>query len=173
ADTSAIYGALGFLPSNAHSVASHDAATGLPTVLQLYPLSAERSVNKGSTGRDRLARMQPWPTLFWLICPSLKAQVSKLECLGLIPMLQSDVASHPGLALAMKASQNHYAELRWSSLLEPDAALVRELGWGPRLQETGVGGVRDHTQLKCLHMHLAHSLAAPRATANPVGLWVQ
>lgn len=52
-------------------------------------------------------------------------------------------------------------------------ATVRELGWTSRLRDTGVGGVVDHSQLKCLHAHLGHHLAtAASAPINPAGSWV-
>lgn len=62
-----------------------------------------------------------------------------------------------------------YASQRWSSLVEPDVATVRELGWAARLLDTGVGGVSDRSQLKCLHAHLGHELATG---GNPTGGWV-
>jgi hypothetical protein len=46
----------------------------------MYPLSTELSVSRGgAAGRATLTRTQPWPTLFWLICTLLRADVSKLE----------------------------------------------------------------------------------------------
>jgi hypothetical protein len=90
ADVEAVTRTLGFLPSNACAVAARDGVSGLPTILQMYPLSTELSVSRGgAAGRATLTRTQPWPTLFWLICPLLRADVSKLESVGFVPFLQA------------------------------------------------------------------------------------
>jgi hypothetical protein len=70
---------LGFMPTNLIRVAARDSTTRKPTVCQLYPLTkpaAERRRKGG--GRD----FEPFPTMFWLTCPELKARISQLEDKG-------------------------------------------------------------------------------------------
>ncbi|KAJ1635626.1 hypothetical protein T492DRAFT_964810 [Pavlovales sp. CCMP2436] len=169
-DTRAITRNLGFFPSNVHSVAARDTSDA-PTVLQMYPLST--SLN-GSPGRRAVTRgsgprVQPWTTLFWLVCPTLRSKISKLEAVGFIPYLQASISEHPALMHGMVGAHARYADARWTSLVESDQELACEIGWEARLRETGVGGMVGTAQLKCLHMHCGHYLATGD---NPAGRWV-
>lgn len=165
-DESRIIRALGHLPWNAHAVAAREAhGEGKPTVLELYPISAESREGKGYR-----RRLTPCPTLFWLICPELKAAVSSLEAVGLIPIVRRHVAENQSLRDAFRRQHGEYGELRWRTLAKQDQDLAAQLGWEPRLHSTGVSGMIDFTQVKCLHTHYAHFLATGE---NVVGAWVQ
>jgi hypothetical protein len=85
----------------------------------------------------------PFPTTFWLTCPYLVTQVSRLEAAGGVD--------------------------RWSRAVGEDAALARSLVDADEEQralrpqhEGGVGGAgRQAGSLKCLHAHVAFALARP------------
>ncbi|KAG5183740.1 hypothetical protein JKP88DRAFT_133577, partial [Tribonema minus] len=68
---------LGYVPPNLISVAARN-RDGAPTVLLLYPVSAPVC-----TRRNKV-ELQPFPTIYWLCCPQLKADVSRLEVAGLV-----------------------------------------------------------------------------------------
>ena len=97
---------------------------------------------------------KPFPTLFWLSCPTAVKAVSRVEGDGWIKRLDHRAREDPAFGSALEAAHREYAAERGRWV--PDAA-----GWG------GVGGTR--TGVKCLHAHYANHLAGG---ADPVGAWV-
>ena len=100
------------------------------------------------------ANGEPFPTTYWLTCPTAVKAVSRLEADGWIVRLNERIHVDEAFDEAVEAAHRAYAEDRAADL--PDAR-----GWG------GVGGTR--TGLKCLHAHYAHHLAGGE---DPVGAWV-
>jgi hypothetical protein len=100
----------------------------------------------------RLADGTPFPTLYYLTCPRLTALVSRLEASGLMRELTERLGTDPELAAGYLAAHRAY-------LAERDA--IDPLG-----TDVSAGGMPD--RVKCLHVHVAHALAAGPGT-NPVG----
>lgn len=102
----------------------------------------------------------PMPTLFWLVCPLLIQEVSRLEAQGWIRALGQEVASQPEAAAAEARADRIHALLRRRLL--PVAERRRLRAEAPRLWErlarSGIGG-RQQRGVKCLHAHLANYLA--------------
>ena len=96
----------------------------------------------------------PMPTRYWLVGPSEREAVSRLEAGG--GVAAAEAAVDPA---ALAAAHRRYAE-------ERDAALPPGHA-GPR-PSGGVGGTRQG--VKCLHAHYAWHLAGGD---DPVGRWVQ
>lgn len=104
----------------------------------------------------------PFPTLFWLTCPFLQREVSRLESGNLREELRRRLDAEEGFASGLREGEAEYRRLReeWAE----------RLGSGERVRElfssrAGIGGTVAGG-LKCLHAHLAHALAGGR---NPVG----
>jgi len=95
----------------------------------------------------------PMPTRYWLVDPTLRAAVSRLESMGGVRRAQADV----------DAEELVLAHRRYSAERE---ALVPP-GREGRRPSGGVGGTRRG--VKCLHAHLAWWLAGGD---DPVGRWV-
>jgi uncharacterized protein len=86
---------------------------------------------------------EPFPTTFWLTCPHLVAQVSRLEASGGVERWTCAVAEGPELAESLERAHQEQRRLR------------------PEL-DLGVGGARSGAGgLKCLHAHIAFALARP------------
>ncbi len=86
---------------------------------------------------------EPFPTTFWLTCPYLVAQVSRLEAAGGVERWTRAVAEDPQLADSLERAHADQRDLR------------------PQL-DLGVGGARPGARgLKCLHAHVAYALAQP------------
>ncbi|RLN87575.1 hypothetical protein BBJ28_00005876 [Nothophytophthora sp. Chile5] len=180
---------LGFVPNNlvrvsafvdgegsptAQEQTDQTAATRRPAVLLLYPLRNAEDAYK----KKQRAKMEPFPTIYWLASSELKARVSTLEDQQFVLELQrrldaSDVAKQVGLQwerLKMAESHREYAAQRWRMLTPHDRELVTSRRWEFFLRDVGIAGIRDFTAVKCLHTHYAHYLATRN---NLIGQWVQ
>jgi hypothetical protein len=102
--------------------------------------------------RPRLDDGSPFPTLYYLTCPRAVAAVSRLESAGLMRAMTARLAAEPDLAAAYAAAHRDYLARR--DALEP-------LPGSP-----GAGGMPS--RVKCLHVLVAHSLAAGSGV-NPFG----
>lgn len=116
-------------------------AYGYPAVVSVAPLAGPAAA--------------PFPTLFWLTCPALVEDVSRVESTGAISTLEAEARSDPALAAAIAADHRRYAEERFSLLDAAGRTAADARGLTPVLRDSGVGGSRDREHLKCLHAHYA------------------
>ncbi|SIR77963.1 DUF501 domain-containing protein [Williamsia sterculiae] len=100
----------------------------------------------------RLPDGTPFPTLYYLTDPRLTAMASRLESAGVMRQMTERLDTDPGLAAAYRRAHESY-------LAERDA--IEPLG-----TDFSGGGMPD--RVKCLHVLIAHSLAAGPG-ANPLG----
>jgi hypothetical protein len=100
---------------------------------------------------------RPFPTLFYLTCPTLVAAVSRLESDGGVQAWCARLAADPALARAAGVAATAARRRRRELVGRYDLAMVDD---GQSLT-TGVGGVGDVRAVKCLHAHVAHALARP------------
>jgi len=122
---------------------------GYPQVVRVHPLMERK----------------PFPTLFWLSCPFLVRAVSELEARGEIDRWEREVAKDPNLATALREAHCAYALERASHLSAEERRSFGSSGMLDSLTERGIGGIADFARVKCLHLHVAHSLARE----NPIG----
>ncbi|ACU34636.1 protein of unknown function DUF501 [Actinosynnema mirum DSM 43827] len=127
---------LGRVPRGMRAIAAR-CPSGHPSVVQTSP---------------RLEDGTPFPTLYYLTCPRLTSQVSRLESEGVMREMQDRLAEDEELAAA-------YLRAHESYLAERDA--IESLG-----TKVTAGGMPE--RVKCLHVHVAHSLAAGPGV-NPFG----
>jgi hypothetical protein len=102
---------------------------------------------------------EPFPTRYWLTCPVLVEQASRMESAGLVDRLEAEAAADPEFRERLRADHRRYAAERTAALDGPSREEAERRGLLPVLRETGVGGCRDHRFVKCLHAHLAHHRA--------------
>ena len=138
ADLDAVEAQLGRRPRGTRAVA-HRCPCGNPDVVETSP---------------RLDDGTPFPTLFYLTCPRASAAVSTLESVGLMREMNARLASDPDLAERYRQAHERYLARR--EAIEP----VEEIA--------GVSAGGMPTRVKCLHVHLAHTLAEGPG-ANPFG----
>lgn len=136
-DRRAVERLLGRAPRGAFEVVVRD-PHGVPEVIRNAPL-----LDDGT----------PMPTRFWLLSPSARVAVGRLEAAG--GVRRAEEAVDPA---ALAAAHERYATEREAAL--PDGHV------GPR-PSGGVGGTRRG--VKCLHAHYAWHLAGGD---DPVGRWV-
>lgn len=105
-----------------------------------------------------------FPTTYWLSCPYLVKEVSKIEDTGLIETLTLKLKKDEEFRLLLKKAHNYYAQKRLK-YLEKDPKDLPD-GIENVLVNSGVGGIIDKEGIKCLHTHLADYLINK---FNPVG----
>ena len=125
-------------------------AFGYPTVVSVGPFVGRRG--------DR-AGVEPFPTLFWLTCPVLVEQVSRLEAAGGVGALEAEMRADPSFAARVAADHVRHAAERWEAMAPEERALASTRGLEGIFRDTGIGGLRDRRFLKCLHAHVAFHLA--------------
>lgn len=101
-----------------------------------------------------------FPTLYWLTCPNLRKEIALLEGEGLIAQFEELIQEDPDFAAALKKNHEDYAKRRLA--LIPSEVRDRLKEEYPEryqvLSETGVGGIRSLSGVKCLHTHVADYL---------------
>ncbi|HZN70954.1 MAG TPA: DUF501 domain-containing protein [Micromonosporaceae bacterium] len=138
ADDAAVALQLGRAPRGMRRVA-HRCPCGLPDVVETAP---------------RLPDGTPFPTLYYLTCPRAVAACSRLESAGRMREMEARLAASPSLASAYAAAHADYLARR------------SEIEEVPEIAGVSAGGMPD--RVKCLHVHLAHALAAGPGV-NPLG----
>ena len=137
-DLEAVERQLGRVPRGVVEVA-HRCPCGAPDVLRTAP---------------RLPDGTPFPTSFYATCPRLTGAISTLESQGVMREMTERLEHDEELRAAYAAAHEDYLARR------------RELGEVPEIEGISAGGMP--TRVKCLHVLVAHSLAAGPG-ANPLG----
>lgn len=138
ADVAAVEQQLGRLPRGIVEIAAR-CPCGCPTVVRTRP---------------RLPDGTPFPTSFYATCPRLTGAISTLESQGMMREMTERLRHDPELAAAYRAAHEDYLRRRG------------ELGEVPEIEGVSTGGMP--TRVKCLHVLVAHSLAAGPGV-NPLG----
>ena len=118
---------------------AHHCSCGLPDVVETAPVLEDGT---------------PFPTLYYLTCPRATAVVSTLEAQGLMRAMTRRLAEDDELAGRYRAAHEDYLARRG------------RLGQDERIAGVSAGGMPG--RVKCLHVLVAHSLAAGPG-ANPLG----
>lgn len=100
----------------------------------------------------RLEDGTPFPTLYYLTCRRLNSLIGTLEASGVMQEMTDRLSADPELAAAYRRAHESY-------LAERDA--LEPLG-----TDVSAGGMPG--RVKCLHVHVAHSLAKGPGV-NPFG----
>jgi len=111
---------------------------------------------------------EPFPTLFWLVCPHLLHAISNLERDGGIGHIQAEVAADDALRDRLRRDHEAYIDERWQLLSPVDRAFVGERGFERVLRERGIAGIEMRDKVKCLHAHYAHHLARGSAIGERI-----
>jgi hypothetical protein len=102
----------------------------------------------------RLPDGRPFPTLYYLTCPKAAAAVGTLESSGMMREMTDRLRTDPELAAAYRAAHERYLARR------------EAIGRVDEIAGISAGGMPN--RVKCLHVLVAHSLAAGPGV-NPLG----
>ena len=143
ADLDAVAAQLGRTPRGTRAVA-HRCPCGRPDVVETTP---------------RLPDGTPFPTTYYLTCPRACSAIGTLEAGGMMREMTERIAADPELAERYLAAHEQYLSRR--------AEIAAEEGLDvPEIAGTSAGGMPN--RVKCLHVLVAHSLAAGPGV-NPLG----
>jgi hypothetical protein len=106
------------------------------------------------TTSPRLSDGTPFPTVYYLTCPRASSAVGRLEGAGVMRDMETQLEGDPELRDAYSAAHNAYLAARAA------------LGEVPEIDGVSAGGMPE--RVKCLHVLLAHALAAGPGV-NPLG----
>jgi hypothetical protein len=129
-DQAAVRAQLGRPPRDVVGVA-HRCPCSLPDVVATAP---------------RLADGTPFPTLYYLTCPRAASEVGSLEASGLMRGMTERLGEDADLASGYRSAHESYLRDR------------ERFGRVPEIAGVSAGGMP--TRVKCLHVLVAHSLAA-------------
>lgn len=96
----------------------------------------------------------PFPTVYYLTCPRACAAIGTLEAEGVMKQFTAELAADAALAERYRAAHEQYLAER------------EVLGVVPQIAGVSAGGMPS--RVKCLHVLVAHSLAAGPGV-NPLG----
>jgi hypothetical protein len=137
-DRAAVGAQLGREPRAIRAVA-HRCPCGNPDVVETSP---------------RLPDGTPFPTLYYLTCPRAAAAIGRSEASGLMREMTERLRCDPALAAAYRAAHERYLARR------------AEIGEVAEIAGVSAGGMPS--RVKCLHVLVAHALAAGPGV-NPLG----
>jgi len=144
ADEQVVAAQLGRPPRAIHAVA-HRCPCGNPDVVATEP---------------RLPDGTPFPTVYYLSCPTAASRIGTLEASGLMAEMTVRLAEDPQLAERYLAAHQRY--------LADRAAVATAAGVGEVAEIAAVSAGGMPSRVKCLHVLVAHSLAAGPGV-NPLG----
>jgi hypothetical protein len=98
---------------------------------------------------------EPFPTTYYLTCRHLVAAVARLEAAGGVERFAEAAQADPELRASLEEATARQREIRRGL-----AGGARGSDRGASL-ELGIGGAAKPERLKCLHAHVAFSLAPP------------
>jgi uncharacterized protein len=126
-------------PPRAIRAVAHRCPCGNPDVVETSP---------------RLPDGTPFPTLYYLTCPRAASAIGTLEASGLMSEMTDRLRADPELAAAYRGAHEAYLARR------------EQIGHVEEIDGISAGGMP--TRVKCLHVLVAHSLAAGPGV-NPLG----
>jgi hypothetical protein len=113
---------------------------GLPAVTEQRPYDSEG---------------EPFPTTYYLTCPHLVSAVARLEAAGGVERWSLAAGEDDALAASLVRATEEQRRVRHEL-----ADGARGSDEGASL-DSGIGGSRTPSHLKCLHAHVAYALARP------------
>jgi hypothetical protein len=108
---------------------------------------------------------QPFPTLFWLVNPTINLAIDRLEANGLIAVLQQTIDLDPALKSAMESDHLRYIAARASFMDDHVKAEIAKKNMHSAFEHRGIGGIADFSRIRCLHTWYGAHMVYP----NTVG----
>ena len=108
-----------------------------------------------------LVEGKPFPTTFWLTCPYLVKEVSRLEEAGYITKFEEKLKYNERFRRRYLKAHSFERMLRKPFIPKNVSPKIKK-----KLLSVGIGGIENPLGVKCLHLHLASYLGG---VPNPIG----
>lgn len=156
---------------------SPDTVQQVATLLGRQPRGLEAIAVAGPAGEPWVIRVaslvedKPFPTLFWLIDPTLCYRIDRAEASGLILQFQQRIDAQPALQRAMHSDHQAYIALREQYMSPAVQRRLQELKFSSALSERGIGGIANFTRIRCLHTWYGAHLVVPNTVGAMLDDW--
>ena len=138
---------------------------------QQQPINGEETTRSTTEDDTRHHLLEPFPTIYWVTHPRLRALISKLELDHVGVALEKKLKEDTVATEQMKSAHLLYGQERQALLQESDWEWIRKRNWQDAFGENrGVAGIRNPASVKCLHAHAAHYWSG--CEENIIGKWV-
>ena len=134
---------------------------GYPAVILLKPYDINEA-----TGAKKLNFMSVSNPL-WLTCPFLNKKIHEFESIGYIRKITDFINSDRNLVDLMKNSHAHYYYLR-KNLYCRTFGEISSIEFSNKILNAGIGGIKEISNIKCLHQHYSHFQICPDNVAGRV-----
>jgi hypothetical protein len=130
---------------------------GCPRIILLNPVKC------GGDGKSAL-NYESISNVMWLTCPYLNRKIHEIENRGYIEKIGFFLKEDRLLTEKMSNAHAHYFYIRkriyrdFFNDLFPESEI--------KVFNTGIGGVRDPSSIKCLHVHFSHYQIFPENVAG-------
>ena len=102
---------------------------------------------------------KPFPSLYWLSHLALHKEIAKIEASAFIKDLENNIIPNDEeIRNKLVENTKQYIEKRMNVLKENNDLSKIDPKYIEALSKVGIGGLQDHTRVRCLHMHYAHFL---------------
>jgi hypothetical protein len=118
---------------------------GFPQIILLNPLK--------ETGGSMQINHEAISNLMWLTCPYLNNEIHELENSAYIKKIKKIIQNDKAFKDMMTDAHANYYFFR-NDLFNRNSVPVMEKD--RELFKNGIGGMRDMTAIKCLHLHFCH-----------------
>jgi len=122
---------------------------GYPSIILLNPV--ESISQNGKKKLNFMAISNP----LWLTCPFLNKKLHEFESIGYINKITNLINSDRSLIESMKNAHANYYYLR-RNLYSGEFGEISSLEFNTRILNTGIGGIKEIDNVKCLHQHYSH-----------------
>jgi hypothetical protein len=122
---------------------------GYPSIILLNPV--ESLTPNGKKKLNFMAISNP----LWLTCPFLNKKIHDFESIGYIKKITELINSDRSLIELMKNAHANYYYLR-RNLYSKDFGEISSIEFNTKILNTGIGGIKEIDNIKCLHQHYSH-----------------
>ncbi|MFK7976135.1 MAG: DUF501 domain-containing protein [Halioglobus sp.] len=117
---------------------------------------------------------KPFPTLYWLIDPSLCYRIDQVEASGQIKRFQQEIDAQEELQASMRGDHLVHIQQRADFMSKEQRQQIERLGYAEVFKQKGIGGISDFTRIRCLHTWYAAHLVEPNTVGGMLdGWWAQ
>ncbi|MCB1687190.1 MAG: DUF501 domain-containing protein [Halioglobus sp.] len=146
-------------------------------LLGRQPRGLEAIAVAGPSGEPRVIRVaslvedKPFPTLFWLVDPALCYRIDQAEAAGLIAQFQQSIDADPELRRSMREDHRAYIALRDDFMSPAVRERLHALNFTEALAGRGIGGIANHSRIRCLHTWYGAHLVVPNTVGRMLDDW--